>query len=384
MHGRRSLHPRLENPFIISFKTKNPKEKLILIDLEESTGQTEKNLMAMKNYYIPDSFQRASNIRVPLAPNVKFEINPGIFQMLPNFHGLPLEEPHQHLEKFHMVCDLVNLPQVTPEIIKMKLFPHTLWDKASHWLSTLDRELTSWKDIEQAFLRKFYPLGKTQNMRKHIWNFSQRPGETLHKTWETFKDLLRKCPQHAIPKWQLNRIFYDGLLEQYRNMVDSICGGAFMEKTPNEIYSLYENLSENSRDQASFELYDRDKKRGIHELHHDNESKLRNEVNQINQRLEKLDLLIDNIRKPLNPQFNSNSTDPMYGENDHFEFQYHPRQKQVQVPHDFSKNREYFSNSYNPNWENNFSWRNPNNIQNLEALRSNSNSEFRPEQENRF
>ncbi|CAA6656599.1 unnamed protein product [Spirodela intermedia] len=89
-------------------------------------------------------------------------------------------------------------------------------------------------------------------------------------------------------------------------MVDSICGGAFMEKTPDEIYSLYENLSENSRDQASFELYDRDKKRGIYELHHDDDSKLRNEVNQINQRLEKIDLLIDNIRKPFNPQLNSN------------------------------------------------------------------------------
>ncbi|CAA6674236.1 unnamed protein product [Spirodela intermedia] len=89
-------------------------------------------------------------------------------------------------------------------------------------------------------------------------------------------------------------------------MVDSICGGAFMEKTPDEIYSLYENLSENSRDQASFELYDRDKKRGIYELHHDDDSKLRNEVNQINQRLEKIDLLIDNIRKPFNPQLNLN------------------------------------------------------------------------------
>ncbi|CAA6664015.1 unnamed protein product [Spirodela intermedia] len=49
-------------------------------------------------------------------------------------------------------------------------------------------------------------------------------------------------------------------------MVDSICGGTFMKKTPDEIYSLYENLSENYRDQASFELYDRDKKRGIYEL----------------------------------------------------------------------------------------------------------------------
>ncbi|CAA7397907.1 unnamed protein product [Spirodela intermedia] len=323
------------------------------MDPKGSTGQTKNNPMAMKNHYIPDSFQRASNIRVPLAPTVKFEINPGIFQMLPNFHGLPLEEPHQHLEKFHMVCDLVNLPQ--------------------------------------AFLRKFYPLGKTQNMRKHLWSFSQRPGETLHETWKKFKDLLRKCPHHAIPKWQLNRIFYDGLLEQHRNMVDSICGGAFMEKTPDEIYSLYENLSENSSDQASFELYDRDKKRGIYELHHDDDSKLRNEVNQINQRLEKIDLLIDNIRKPFNPQLNSNSTCPMYGENDYSEFQcynldqsFHPMQEQVQVAHGFNRNREPFSNSYNPNWRNNFSWRDPNNIQNPEALRPNSNSEFRPKQENKF
>ncbi|CAA7394395.1 unnamed protein product [Spirodela intermedia] len=289
--------------------------------------------MAMKNHYISDSFQRASNIRVPLAPTVKFEINSGIFQMLPNFHGLPLEEPHQHLEKFHMVCDLVNLPQVTLENIKMKLFPHTLRDKASHWLSTL--------------------------------------GETLHETWEKFKDLLRKCPHHVIPKWQLNRIFYDGLLEQHRNMVDSICGGAFMEKTLDEIYSLYENLSENFRDQASFELYDRNKKREIYELHHDDDSKLRNEVNQINQRLEKIDLFIDNIRKPFNPQLNSNSTCPMYGENDYSEFQ-------LQVAHGFNRNREPFLNSYNPNWRNNFSWRDPNNIQNLEALRPNSNSEFCP------
>ncbi|CAA6674361.1 unnamed protein product [Spirodela intermedia] len=82
-----------------------------------------------------------------------------------------------------------------------------------------------------------------------------------------------------------------------------------------------------------------DKKRGIYELHHDDDSKLRNEVNQINQRLEKNDLLIDNIRKPFNPQLNSNSTCPMYGENDYSEFQ---------------------------------------------SLRPNSNSEFRPKQENRF
>ncbi|CAA6672280.1 unnamed protein product [Spirodela intermedia] len=60
----------------------------------------------------------------------------------PPLESIP-DEPHQHLEKFHMIFNLVNLSQITQEIIKMKLFSHTLRDKANCWLSTLDRELTS-------------------------------------------------------------------------------------------------------------------------------------------------------------------------------------------------------------------------------------------------
>ncbi|CAA6675203.1 unnamed protein product [Spirodela intermedia] len=143
--------------------------------------------------------------------------------MLPNFHGLPLEEPHQHLEKFHMVCDLVNLPQVTPEIIKMKLFPHTLRDKASHWLSTLDRELTSWKDIEQAFLRKFYPLGKTQNMRKHIWT-----------------DLSNEQEEELLDGVVLGHIVSEKGLEVDRAKIDIIS----KMKPPNSLHELEELRNE--------------------------------------------------------------------------------------------------------------------------------------------
>ncbi|CAA7401995.1 unnamed protein product [Spirodela intermedia] len=73
-----------------------------------------------------------------------------------------------------------------------------------------------------------------------------------------------------------------------------------MEKTPDEIYNLYENLSENSRDQASFELYDRDKKRGIYELHHDDDSKLRNEINE-EQEIKIKILQNGGIRRPAGP-----------------------------------------------------------------------------------
>jgi hypothetical protein len=59
-------------------------------------------------------------------------------------------------------------------------------------------------------------------------------GEPLHETWERLKDLLRSCPHHVVPKWQLVQSFYDGLTESSRSTVDASCGGTFMLKSEDE------------------------------------------------------------------------------------------------------------------------------------------------------
>ncbi|GAV67328.1 LOW QUALITY PROTEIN: hypothetical protein CFOL_v3_10834, partial [Cephalotus follicularis] len=68
----------------------------------------------------------------------------------------------------------------------------------------------------------------------------------FHESWERLKDLIRKCPHHAVPKWQLVQCFYDGLTAQNRQMVDASCGGTFMHKSEDEAWQLFESLSENS------------------------------------------------------------------------------------------------------------------------------------------
>ncbi|GAV68159.1 LOW QUALITY PROTEIN: hypothetical protein CFOL_v3_11662, partial [Cephalotus follicularis] len=68
----------------------------------------------------------------------------------------------------------------------------------------------------------------------------------FHESWERLKDLIRKCPHHAVPKWQLVQCFYDGLTAQNRQMVYASCGGTFMHKNEDEAWQLFESLSENS------------------------------------------------------------------------------------------------------------------------------------------
>ena len=75
--------------------------------------------------------------------------------------------------------------------------------------------------------------------------FSQLEGKLFYETLERLRDLIRKYPYHAVPKWQLCQYFYDGLSEKHRQMVDASCGGIFMLKSEDEAWQLFETLSEN-------------------------------------------------------------------------------------------------------------------------------------------
>ncbi|GJU79464.1 hypothetical protein Tco_1281829 [Tanacetum coccineum] len=46
---------------------------------------------------------------------------------------------------------------------------------------------------------------------KEINNFQQEPNETLYQSWERFKELLMKCPQHYLTEMQEVILFYNGL-----------------------------------------------------------------------------------------------------------------------------------------------------------------------------
>ena len=125
-------------------------------------------------------------------------------QMLNNtqFHGLPTENPNAHLTSFIKVYDTVKYNGETEEALRLWLFPLSLIDRAKHWLTgqPLD-SITSWNDLVQKFLTKFFPPSKIDQLVQEINTFRQFEGENLAEARERFHELLRRCPHHRLTKW---------------------------------------------------------------------------------------------------------------------------------------------------------------------------------------
>ena len=95
----------------------------------------------------------------------------------------------------------------------MKVFPHTVKDKAKTWLNSLRPGLlTSWMEVQNKFLEKFFSIQKTDALRDKIMQFSQHADELFFETWERFNNFLIQCPHYGLPTLVLMRIFYKALI----------------------------------------------------------------------------------------------------------------------------------------------------------------------------
>ena len=137
-----------------------------------------------------------------------------------------------HIRDFIEICDTFKFNSVSEDAVKLRLFPFSLRDKAKSWLhSLLAGSITTWEDLAQKFLTKFFPMAKTAAIRNSLTQFTQQSGESLCEAWERYKKMLRKCPHHGMPDWMIINYIYNGLGAQSRPMLDAASGGALWAKS---------------------------------------------------------------------------------------------------------------------------------------------------------
>jgi len=119
-------------------------------------------------------------------------------------------------------------------------------DRASAWFHSLQNgSITSWDQLRQAFLARFFPPSKTFQMRDQITRFIQRDGESLYDAWDRFNEMIRLYPHHGLEKCLIVHTFYNGILYTTKMDVDAVAGGALMNKNYIAAYALIEDMAQN-------------------------------------------------------------------------------------------------------------------------------------------
>ncbi|RVW67923.1 hypothetical protein CK203_063506, partial [Vitis vinifera] len=147
-----------------------------------------------------------------IPPLEQLIIRPHIVPLLPNFHGMESENPY-----------------ATSRSLRRP------------------RSIRNWVDLQAEFLKKFFPTHRTNGLKRQISNFSAKENEKFHECWERYMEAINACPHHGFDKWLLVSYFYDRMSSSMKQILETMCGGDFMSKNPEEAMDFLSYVSEVTR-----------------------------------------------------------------------------------------------------------------------------------------
>ena len=115
------------------------------------------------------------------------------------------ENPYVHINEFEEVCNTFQGEGALIDLMRLKLFPFTLKDKAKIWFNSLrPRSIRTWTDLQAEFLKKFFLTHRTNGLKRQISNFSAKENE---KFYERYMEAINACPHHGFDTWLLVSYF---------------------------------------------------------------------------------------------------------------------------------------------------------------------------------
>jgi hypothetical protein len=101
------------------------------------------------------------------------------------------------------ICSTFTIRGVSLDAVRLLLFLFSLLRKAKQWFSAVD----PWEKCSNAFLAKFFPVGKINILRNKISSFQQNNDESIAEAWEGFQLYITACPHHGMQNWFLIQTF---------------------------------------------------------------------------------------------------------------------------------------------------------------------------------
>ena len=215
----------------------------------------------LMDYYTPRAEHAEGPIILPQVIGDFPEIDPDMINIVQLFtyHGLPTENPYEHLTNFLHCCEIVRCCQANMDYVKLVLFPFSLRDKAIRWLLSLPKgSIGTWADLSNLFLAEFYPYERIVKVRTQITSFKQGHDESLSDAWDRYNHLLHTCPHHNVPDWMLVESFMKGLSNNDRFVVNIAAGGTIVYMEPHKVLKLFGRLAKQLDQYGAIHAFHRD------------------------------------------------------------------------------------------------------------------------------
>ena len=191
---------------------------------------------------------RVSSPSCIIPPAEDVAVRPYLVPLLPTYHGMENENTYTHIRDFEEVCTTFKEGMMDMDLLKLKEFPLTLKDKAKIWLNSLRlRTIRNWAELQAKFLKKFFSAHKTNNLKRQIYTFAAQDGERFYQCWERFMETISACPHQGFDTWMLVNHFYDGMSPPMKKLLETMCGGNFLSKHPDEAMDFLNYVAETSK-----------------------------------------------------------------------------------------------------------------------------------------
>ena len=100
---------------------------------------------SMRDHLHPPQISEPSYIVPPAEDMI---VRPYLVPLLPTFHGMESENTYTHIREFEDVCNTFKEDITTLDLMRLKLFPLTLKDKAKIWLNSLrPKTIRKWTEM---------------------------------------------------------------------------------------------------------------------------------------------------------------------------------------------------------------------------------------------
>ena len=97
------------------------------------------------------------------------------------FFRLPSDDANAHITNFLEICDTFRHNGVFDNVVRLRLFPFSLRDRAKPWLNSLaPGSIGTWNELAEKFLSRYFPPPKTTKLKNDISSFAQLETKSLY------------------------------------------------------------------------------------------------------------------------------------------------------------------------------------------------------------